>query len=90
MCKKAPTKRKIKSKHVRGKGKKRCVVARTDEARKWYERPRDPDDRAFNQNPPDGTLKISQASSVKKTKLIRVLRQCIDRQMPHDERAQEK
>ena len=73
-----------------GRGKKRCGAARTNETRKLYERPRwkvdgngDQHDRGLSQNQADRTLKISQASSAKKSKLIRFLRQFISQGSDH-------
>ena len=66
-------------KKYEGGGQKGCGVTRTDETRR-YERPwwkvegnGDPHDRDFSQNQVDRTLKSSQASSAKKSKLIRFL-----------------
>ena len=74
MCRLGRTRRK---KYER-RGEKWCGVARTDEARKWDERPRgevegngDPHCRSFSKIQTDRPLKISQSGSAKKSKLIR-------------------
>ena len=58
---------------------KRCGTERTDEVRKWDERPKreveeNGDLIVFNLNQTDKPLQIRQTGSVKKSKLIRSLR----------------
>jgi hypothetical protein len=72
--------------NVRGKGQEGVGTVRTDETRRWYERPRwevegngDPHDRGFSQNQTDRCLKIRQGISTKKSKLIRFLRSSLVR-----------
>jgi len=94
MCRLGRTRRK----NYEGMDKKRCVERwermKLAETRKWYESPRwkvegngDPDDRGLNPNQTDRTLKISQADTARKSKLIRFLRQLISqgRYSAHDE-----